>query len=89
PSFDPETTNLMLTARADGFLVLTGKTPLLFALFAPGEERELFRLLDTADIQLVIAHQLLGYATPFLDDLLRGEQDERTASIRMRKSPGL
>jgi GT2 family glycosyltransferase/glycosyltransferase involved in cell wall biosynthesis len=60
---------LTLCCRADGFMQLTAKEPVLHAQFAPDECAPLMDLLAEADIGLVVAHQLLGFPPDFLAQL--------------------
>ncbi|MBV9824905.1 MAG: glycosyltransferase [Alphaproteobacteria bacterium] len=66
-TIDPRYALLSLSAREDGFVVLTAEEPVLMALFAPGDEAELIALLQAANVRLVIAHQLLGFSPAFLE----------------------
>ena len=63
--------SLDLCVQIDGAIHLSCKTPLLAAVFAPGEQAALFAMLEQAAIDIVEIHQLLGYTAHFVAALHR------------------
>jgi GT2 family glycosyltransferase/glycosyltransferase involved in cell wall biosynthesis len=60
---------LRLSAREGGSVELVAEDPWLLAVFAEGEEEQLFDVLTAADIAGILIHQLLGFSRKFLHRL--------------------
>ena len=60
---------LVLSCRPDGFMELKAESPKLCAVFSPNECDNLFSVLSTAHIRLIVVHQLLGFSTQFVSRL--------------------
>ena len=58
-----------LECRSDGLMEVRSDSPLLRALFAPGEDDPLFTLLTAAGFDLVVVHQTLGFSRTTIERL--------------------
>lgn len=60
---------IAVTCRGDGVIELRAESPLLRAVFGPGEAGALFDLLSAAHITRVAVHQVLGFPPAFIEGL--------------------
>jgi len=60
---------IVLTAQKNGYISVAAEHPKIYAVFAPGDEHELFSLMGLTNIRLVVCHQLLGFSEKFLERL--------------------
>ncbi len=60
---------ISLQCQENGALVLTCHAPLIRAVFHPGDEPVLRAMLDAAEIDLVLIHQLLGFTEAAIETL--------------------
>ena len=72
------TETLTLRVTTGGVLELEAQNPLLRASFLPQETTALFAVLDAADPEAVLAHQLLGFPAPFLSAFKRWQKSRHS-----------
>lgn len=60
---------ITLQCQENGTIVLSCRDPLIRATFRPGDEPTLGTMLDAAEIDLVLIHQLLGFNTAAIKTL--------------------
>lgn len=60
---------ITLSCRADGYMMLSVESPDIRGIFSPHESAALFDLLSAANIEIVLAHQVLGFSADFVNRL--------------------
>ena len=69
---------LSLTALESGGIELTALDPVLKVVFSSTDTNELFRFLNSAKIELILIHQILGFNKDFITDFGSYAKNQRS-----------